>query len=211
MGHLAFITAIIGHITCLIAATPSNASGIPVTSETLNYTAVAESTEDIRLYIMAGKPENGTDETYQHEYEVVHSKDTEYTAMNDPGTLLQYYQGYHYRDTISLPELADWNDTYAPFHIFGRPDNFLALLTPLARLAWNAETFAFDDSPSVNPNASIHVGLFLGDSSEGASHETIYRTMQIRRAYVESVLREKPALAEGLTNYVQAGKSLKIG
>lgn len=90
-------------------------------------------------------------------------------------------------------------------------EGYLALLTPLARLSWNDQTYAFEDESKPNSDARVHVSLFIGDSSEGASHETIYRTLQIRRAYVESVLRENPILASGLTNFVQSGKSLQVG
>lgn len=45
-------------------------SAAPVTVQTLNYTAVAETTEDIRLFILGNKANGQTDEAYQHEFEV---------------------------------------------------------------------------------------------------------------------------------------------
>ncbi|KAL0929914.1 uncharacterized protein CTRU02_215123 [Colletotrichum truncatum] len=98
----------------------------------------------------------------------------------------------------------------ARHHAFALPE-YVALLTPLARLAWNNATFSFEDNPRPNNDSHIHVALFLGDSSDGAGHQTIYQTMEVRRAYVESVLRQKPFLANGLLNFVQCGKSPLVG
>ncbi|TGO43843.1 hypothetical protein BCON_0812g00010 [Botryotinia convoluta] len=225
---------------------------IPVTSKSLNYTAIAESTEEIRQWIVAGKEANQTDEEYQYQFEVVHEFDTQLSANGSNGTMTQYWQGYHYRETIHQPALDYWNDSYAPFtsflptpslyqpvsfarhnlksleafktqthdalyvndtskHVFARADSFIALLTPLARLVWNSASLQFEDEAKVQPNVTVHVGLFLADRSDGASHVEIYETLQLRRAYIESVLREDPTLADGLLQFAQSGKSLKIG
>ncbi|KAK1449582.1 hypothetical protein CCUS01_11465 [Colletotrichum cuscutae] len=119
----------------------------------------------------------------------------------------------HVWSSLDAINKSDHEQTYLNTtgqHAFALPQ-YLAFLTPLARLTWNKATFSFEDDPRPNNDSLIHVGLFLGDASYGASHQTIYETMEVRRAYVESVLRQKPALADGLLNFVQCGKSPLVG
>ena len=95
-------------------------------------------------------------------------------------------------------------------HVFSAANQYVALLTPLARLSWNKDKAVLEDNPLPKNSSGFYVGLYLGDSADGAYHEDIYRTLEIRRAYIESVLRGDPSLGEGLLNFCQSGKPLEI-
>ncbi|GKT47592.1 uncharacterized protein ColSpa_07773 [Colletotrichum spaethianum] len=186
-----------------------------VASKSLSYRQVAENTSEIRWYVTPGKKTNvlQTTEDFSYQYEVtvaytqitsVHAEDT-YLTANVTEAFRSYYQVYTYHKDA----LIGWNDSASPLHVFCRLDQYGSILTPLAKLAWDPEQVSFVEIDQKTKNSSMYVALLLGDSAAGTSHDEIFETLELRRAYVESRLNAHPELASGLNNFIQSGKSLQ--
>ncbi|KAF7554892.1 hypothetical protein G7Z17_g2622 [Cylindrodendrum hubeiense] len=238
---MSFKTTSLAALGLTIMACIQQGSAISTTSKSLNYKHVAEITKEIRWYVTPGKMTNvaQTDEEFGYEYEVVHAEESTATGnLIEP--LRSYYQVYTYHhdalaewDPSAAPFTAKtplpfkyapmaltrqvWN-SFQDFNVSldsaayqNKTAGFGSALTPLAKLSWNTTKATFVDTETKSRDAGMYVGLLLADSSAGTSHEEIYKTLELRREYVESRLRVKPGLATGLLNYVQSGKALVTG